>query len=190
MGQVIFFVVAANLLLFAGLSIGALRYARTADYPRLRLIADALAVVSFAFVLGAATRLVSLGVQLGWFSESLSPFLLSEWHLIQSLFAMGLGIAGLLVIRGLSRHLEGAERIAEAVSDQLLTGTDVDTLGLTKREIEVCHTLAEGNLSDAAISQLLYISPATAATHVKHILKKTGLRNRRELALLFATVER
>ncbi|MFQ6027673.1 MAG: alpha/beta fold hydrolase [Dehalococcoidia bacterium] len=51
--------------------------------------------------------------------------------------------------------------------------------GLTPREIEVLRLVASGK-TDRRIADELYISAATASTHVKHILNKTNSVNRVE----------
>ncbi len=62
-------------------------------------------------------------------------------------------------------------------------GTDVTSRAaqLTRREQEVADLLAQG-LSNAAIARQLYLSPATVATHVSHILEKLGFSSRVEVA--------
>jgi DNA-binding CsgD family transcriptional regulator len=55
---------------------------------------------------------------------------------------------------------------------------------LSSREHEILDLISRGILSDAEIAEALHISPATAATHVQRILKKTELHNRRDLMLL------
>lgn len=65
---------------------------------------------------------------------------------------------------------------------------DPDTLrerfGLTRREAEVALLLAEG-LSNADISDRLFVSPHTARRHTANILEKIGVNSRKGLALLF-----
>jgi NarL family two-component system response regulator LiaR len=48
---------------------------------------------------------------------------------------------------------------------------------LTAREIEILRLLAQGQ-STRDISEALYISPRTTATHVTNILGKLGLTSR------------
>jgi DNA-binding CsgD family transcriptional regulator len=62
-------------------------------------------------------------------------------------------------------------------------GTDVTTPAaqLTGREQEVADLVAHG-LSNAVVARRLYLSPATVATHVSHILEKLGFSSRVEIA--------
>lgn len=55
--------------------------------------------------------------------------------------------------------------------------------GLTTRELEVL-TLIVGGASNQRISEQLFISPHTAANHVRSILIKTGAENRTQAAML------
>jgi DNA-binding NarL/FixJ family response regulator len=54
---------------------------------------------------------------------------------------------------------------------------------LTDRESEVLRLVAAG-LSNAEIAERLYISPATAKTHVAHLLTKLDARDRVQLVIL------
>jgi len=55
--------------------------------------------------------------------------------------------------------------------------------GLTEREVEVLALVARG-MSNAEIADHLTISPATAKTHVGHLLAKLGARDRVQLVIL------
>lgn len=59
-----------------------------------------------------------------------------------------------------------------------------ENLGLSLREQEVLAVIAAGKVSDQELADDLFISTATAATHVRNILKKAGLHDRRQLVLL------
>lgn len=65
-----------------------------------------------------------------------------------------------------------------------LPGIDLDDSDLTASEREVVDVIRQGVLIDREIGERLFIAPTTAATHVKRILLKTGLRSRRDLLLL------
>jgi DNA-binding NarL/FixJ family response regulator len=51
--------------------------------------------------------------------------------------------------------------------------------GLTQRELEVLHMLADGN-DQHAIANKLFITPKTVAKHIEHILTKLPARSRAE----------
>ncbi len=53
--------------------------------------------------------------------------------------------------------------------------------GLTDRELEVLHLVADGR-SNRAIAAELFISPKTASVHVSNILAKLGVSSRGEAA--------
>ena len=53
--------------------------------------------------------------------------------------------------------------------------------GLTQREVEVLRLVATGK-TDREIAEELFISVATASTHVRNLLNKTGVANRTEAA--------
>ena len=61
------------------------------------------------------------------------------------------------------------------------TGSPASEVRLSSREQEVAELVARG-LSNAAVARQLYLSPATVATHVAHILEKLGFSSRVEIA--------
>jgi len=60
---------------------------------------------------------------------------------------------------------------------------EANASGLTAREIEVLGLLGRG-MTDKEIAAALFISPYTASTHVKHLLTKLDVANRRAAALV------
>jgi DNA-binding NarL/FixJ family response regulator len=63
------------------------------------------------------------------------------------------------------------------------SGTPTELAELTTRELDVTRLVAQG-LSNAEIAAELVVSPATAKSHVGHILNKLGLRDRVHLVVL------
>lgn len=78
-----------------------------------------------------------------------------------------------------------SERLVDMLAHALRTEnrqTDPDKAGLTEREHEILRLIAEG-LSNKVIARRLDISEGTVKVHVKHLLKKLGLRSRVEAAV-------
>ncbi len=70
---------------------------------------------------------------------------------------------------------------AAPAAPQRLAAPPLDAI--TGREREVLTLVASG-LSNAELAERLYISPATAKTHVAHLLAKLGARDRVQLVIL------
>ena len=62
-------------------------------------------------------------------------------------------------------------------------------VSLSFRELEILKLLPEG-LTNKEIATRLFLSPEMVKTHIAHILKKTGARNRTEAACLVAAAGR
>lgn len=80
--------------------------------------------------------------------------------------------------------LARAQSMVDALTDRLPSEARARQAELSTREFEVLDLIQRGVLSTDDIAQNLRISPATAATHVQNILKKTALHSRRDLMLL------
>jgi len=96
--------------------------------------------------------------------------------------------------------LRSNDRMSRVVTDALRRGSatsllpasdlhvqvDDDPLAaLSRREREVFELLSRG-MTNREIAKTLYISDVTAKVHVRHILKKLGVRSRTEAALVGA----
>jgi DNA-binding NarL/FixJ family response regulator len=73
------------------------------------------------------------------------------------------------------------ERVLSAPTTQALEATDLGSL--TSRELEITRLVAAG-LSNSEIAAQLFISPATAKTHVNRAMMKTGARDRAQLVVM------
>ena len=84
------------------------------------------------------------------------------------------------------------ERWPEALEELLgRVPANVKESGLfgTAREREVLKLIGEGVMSDKELAGRLSIAPTTARTHVRNILRKSGLHDRRDLLALALTID-
>ncbi|RUO36378.1 two-component system response regulator NarL [Aliidiomarina sanyensis] len=93
------------------------------------------------------------------------------------------------LIAQLKRALNGKMVMSEAVTEILASALrkpssrhTADLNNLTNREYEILSLIAKG-LSNKLIARELDISDGTVKVHVKHLLKKLGLRSRVEAAV-------
>jgi DNA-binding NarL/FixJ family response regulator len=115
--------------------------------------------------------------------------------------AMRAGASGFLVkhtepaelVRAVRVVAEGEALLSPSVTRRLVSefaartkqpaGPSVALAELTSREREVMGLVAEG-LTNAEIGEQLFMSPATARTHVSRILTKLGARDRTQLVVM------
>ncbi|MGH8946324.1 MAG: response regulator transcription factor [Acidimicrobiia bacterium] len=184
MSVAIFTLISINSMLFALLGLHSFRLGRRSESPYLGALAGVVTFACAAFVLGALQRLAVQAVAAGWLPDVGLEEITTQWQLLQSLAAFAIAIAGFWVIT----RTMGSVRISGQVAALLagkLPDVDLDSCGLTPREREIVEVIGSGVLSDKEIADALYIAPSTAATHVKRILRKTGLTSRRDLLLFF-----
>lgn len=181
--------VVVNGMVFLALATVAVVRARRERSMRVRLVLAALAAAAAAFTLSAAFRLGLLAVKRGWAASDVEDLLVSWWAVAQLVAGLAFGVAAWLVVSRAVGDLSRADRLARALGDRFRPEVEVEGLGLTARELEVFHAIGRGVISDRELAEELFISPATAATHVKHILRKAGLNDRRDLLVLGAASE-
>ena len=94
-----------------------------------------------------------------------------------------------ILLEHIKRALSGKMVLSEAVTQVLATALRRPTVknpaelnSLTNREHEILSFIAKG-LSNKLIARELNISDGTVKVHVKHLLKKLGLRSRVEAAV-------
>ena len=91
--------------------------------------------------------------------------------------------AGHTVTSAARTSAAGTSAAGEARADGWTGGYDELLRVVTDRELEVLAMVARG-LSNAEIAEQLTISPATAKTHVAHLLTKLDARDRVQLVIL------
>jgi DNA-binding CsgD family transcriptional regulator len=133
----------------------------------------------------AALTLSALALTAALGSDVVEHFL-HRWGIL-GLAAVFL-VVFLLMRRDFVPVLDGVRRSERAL--KVLLGAfqpaslDPRSLGLSYREEEVLAVIAAGKATDQQIAETLFISPATAATHVRNILRKADLHDRRQLVLI------
>jgi DNA-binding NarL/FixJ family response regulator len=119
-----------------------------------------------------------------------SGFLLKDTMPVDLLNAIRVIAAGdALLAPSVTRRLLGefVRRPDDAAGDGFAgpqaTSARPELRDLTEREVEVLALVAQG-LSNSEIAGQLFISPATAKTHVAHLLTKLNCRDRVQLVIL------
>ena len=85
--------------------------------------------------------------------------------------------------RGEARlHPEITHKLMEQIAHPTSVTREIQTEGLTGRELDVVRLVAQG-CSNHEIAQALVISPKTVKTHISNILAKLHLEDRTQLAI-------
>jgi len=174
----------ANVLLSVGLIAVALRSRRASTVPRTRLLCSALAVAGGALLVTVAARLAARLVKIDVLPPSFDWLFDAWWYVVISSLTTILLVGGVWLAARVIAQLERVETALATLVDRLPHEARGSAADLTRREREVLTIMAGGNLADGEIAGELYISPSTAATHVRNIMRKADLHNRRELMLL------
>jgi DNA-binding NarL/FixJ family response regulator len=146
----------------------------------------------------AATRAIAADAALA----NVRVVVLTTFELDEYVFeAMRAGASGFLVkhtepaelVRAVRVVAEGEALLSPSVTRTLVsefaartkqpTGPSTPLADLTAREREVMALVAEG-LTNSEIGERLFMSPATARTHVSRILTKLGARDRTQLVVM------
>ena len=175
-------------VLLGSILVRAVRVARRSDSQQAAGLARVTALLTVIATTFAIHRLVNvvMGHDIGTM-----PALITETAIMGA--ASGVAIYVDRVLRRLTADLEQHHRVLSVLVDYQPTGMPdhaaLAAVTLTAREREVVQLIAAGYTSDAAIAERLVISPATAATHVRNVLRKTGLSSRRQLLLLASELQ-
>ena len=109
-----------------------------------------------------------------------SGFLLKDTQPVELLTAVRVIAGGeALLAPKITRRL--IEEFARTPTPSVMASVPVASL--TERELEVLVAIAKG-LSNAEIAEQLFMSHATAKTHVSHLLTKLNARDRAQLVML------
>lgn len=173
-----------NIVLFGVLLGYAIRLQRRWQSTSIRFIATALVLVSGTFLVASVQRLGIQASRAGIVPEDWEDFFLTDYQVLLSLVGTVAGVYAITRLRSGIRRLEDGERMLSVLTDKVPMDLDASKWRLTARETEVLSTIVSGRTSDQEIADSLYISTATAATHVRNILRKTGLSNRLDLMLV------
>lgn len=173
--------ITANGAIFLLLAVRSIQLYRTAISRAVRLLASVVTVVSVIFLMGSLQRIGLQMVEAGWLSEEFGEFLVTGWQLAHNVVVSVVAVVVLLRIRDVLERVDRGERVVAVLTDKVAMAPAVSEWGLTARELEVLEVIGEGRRSDDEIGAALFISSATAGTHVRNILRKAGLHNRNDL---------
>ncbi len=112
-----------------------------------------------------------------------------NWQLLQSLVVGVLAVTAFLSVKKVAAAMVASERVAGSILDRV-SHVDSKSLELSKREREVLATIGTGRITDAELSESLHISASTVQTHIKSLLRKTGLKSRQDLIAVAHIVDR
>lgn len=188
MGYVRFGLVALNAAAFVVLLGLSIRFQRRETSPRVKRLWLIVAMASAALVIGSIQRLVLQATTLDWLSSVAGSATLEGWQVVQSILVTMLAVGAFVVTKSLADSMAASERIAGSLLDRV-SHVDPDRLDLTPRELEVLTTIGRGLVTDADLATELHISASTVQTHVKSLLKKTGLNRRQDLLAVAYLVE-
>lgn len=184
-----FGLVGLNALAFVALFALSIRFMRREPSTRVRRLWLVVALISGALIVGSTQRLVLQGTMLGWLPGSATAGVVEGWQILQSLVVVTLALTAFAIVKKLADSMAAYERIAGSILDRV-GHVDVVALALTRREEEVLSAIGTGLLTDAELAEELHISVNTVQTHVKRLLRKSGLNRRQDLiavAFLFET---
>lgn len=180
--------VAVNAIAFICIVALSLRAVSRESSTRVRRLWLLVSLVSGALVIGSIQRLVLQATILGWMPGVTTVSVVEDWQLLQSMIVVVLAIAAFLTIKKLASTMAATERIAGSILDGV-GHVDVESLDLTRREREVLSAIGAGLLTDNELADELHISANTVQTHVKHLLRKTGLNRRQDLIAIAYLVD-
>ncbi len=173
-----------NWVIFVSLFVVCFQIYRRARSETIRSLTLTFLLVLGVLIIGSTQRALLVATEAGVLPSGVRDTLLLEGQWILVAAGASFGVAGMTFIRRSLRRLERGERMVSVLTERAMLDMSVSDWGLTPRELEVLELIVSGSTSDDEIADSLYISPSTAATHVRNILKKAGLSNRKDLMLV------
>lgn len=148
----------------------------------LRLLYRAGAAAAAAVAVGGLQRLLLQAVLVDVLPQEARFFILEDQALIQAVVVGGLGLVAWRSFGQARDRVSAADDLLAAFGGDL---PDLDWSGihLTAREETVADLIARGVLRDSDLAAELMVSPETVRSHVKAIIRKTGLKGRQEIAI-------
>ncbi|MGI9598232.1 MAG: response regulator transcription factor [Acidimicrobiales bacterium] len=148
-----------------------------------------IVLLCIAGIVGTVQDIGIHAIRLDWLPLDTGGRLVSGIQAILVVGTLAFLVPTLVVLKQLTAEFARTEIIADNFVDRLPKGVTTSTAGLTRREIEVVDLIGSGVLSDKELAEELTVSPATAATHIRNIMRKTGIKRRADLALLALQAE-
>ncbi len=171
-------------LLLSALAAGLAIAAQRARPGALRALSLGGAAVCLLLAIASLHHLLMVAAHIGLLASQWVDVLLGPMAAIQATLAVLVAVAAVVLVRHHWHRLRRAHTMVEVLTDRLPPDALARQASLTPREQEILDLIRKGFITDREIAQALHIAPATAATHVQHILHKTQLHNRHDLMLL------
>lgn len=180
--------VTVNALAFLVLGVLSVRRRRRETITTIRRLWAVVALGCGAVIVGSLQRFALQAVTVGWLPDSIRETVTGEVQLIQSLVVLTLIAVAFFTVTRLSDAMVASDRMTESLLHRV-RHVDLDRLHLTAREREVLTLIGEGTTTDADLAAGLHISKSTVQSHIKHLLRKTGLNRRTDLVAVAVLVE-
>lgn len=171
-------------LLLSALAVGLAIAARRARPQMLRALSLGGAAVCVLLAIASLHHVLLEAAHVGLLASGWVGWLLGPIAAIQASLAVLVGVAAVVLVRYYWHRLGRAHTMVEVLTDRLPPDAHARQARLTSREQEILDLIRNGVITDREIARTLHIAPATAATHVQRILRKTRLHNRHDLMLL------
>jgi DNA-binding CsgD family transcriptional regulator len=180
--------VAFNALAFAALFVLSIRSFHREPSLRVRRLWLLVALASGALIVGSVQRLALQAATMGWLPRVTQTDVVENWQIAQSLIVVAIAVGAFTTVKKLARSVAASEKIASSILGRV-GQVDLENLDLTNREWEVLAAIGSGLLTDTELAEALHISTNTVQTHIKRLLRKTGLSRRQDLVAVAHLVD-